>query len=63
MHSDAGGVRRAGGRLPADVQQNSASTKSCLRSSCNINVCEKTCVDLLYLRHVYNLVTAIIKMG
>jgi hypothetical protein len=41
MHSDAGGVRRAGGRLPADVQQNSASTKSCLRSSCNINVCEK----------------------
>ena len=50
-------------RLPAGVQQNSASTKSCLRSSCNINVCEKTCVDLLYLRHVYNLVTAIIKMG
>jgi hypothetical protein len=63
MHSDAGGVRRAGGRLPAGVQQNSASTKSCLRSSCNINVCEKTYVDLLYLRHVYNLVTAIIKMG
>jgi len=31
----------AGGRLPADVQQNSASTKSCLRSSCNIDVCEK----------------------
>jgi hypothetical protein len=30
MHSDAGGVRRAGGRLPADVQQNSASTKSLL---------------------------------
>jgi hypothetical protein len=23
MHSDAGGVRRAGGRLPAGVQQNS----------------------------------------
>ena len=63
MHSDAGGVRRAGGRLPAGVQQNSASTKSCLRSSCNINVCEKTCVDLLYLRHVYNLVTAVIEMG
>ena len=24
---------------------------------------EKTCVDLLYLRHVYNLVTAVIEMG
>ena len=24
MHSDAGGMRRAGGRLPAGVQQNSA---------------------------------------
>ena len=61
MHSDAGGVRR-GSRLPAGVLQNSASTKSCLRSSYNINVCEKACVDLLYLRHV-NLVTAIVEMG
>jgi hypothetical protein len=30
---------------------------------CNIYVCEKTCVYLLYLRHVYNLVTAVIEMG
>jgi hypothetical protein len=29
----------------------------------NIYVCEKACVDLLYLRHVYNLVTAVIEMG
>ena len=63
IHSDAGDVRRAGSRPPAGVQQNSASTKSCLRSSYNINVCEKACVDLLYLRHVYNLVTAIVEMG
>jgi hypothetical protein len=62
MHSDAGGVRRAGGRLPTGMQQNSASTKSYLRSSCNINVCKKTCVDLPYLRHVYNLVIAVIAL-
>jgi hypothetical protein len=41
---------------------NSASTKSCLRSSdVATSMCvKKACIDLLYLRHVYNLITVVI---
>jgi len=59
MHSDAGGVRRAG-----DSPARGRAAEFCVdQVHYNINVCEKTCVDLLYLRHVYNLVTAVIEMG